>query len=453
MYSDGEACKRSDILYLTWKRNLDRHLPELAQQLAPRREGEPPVETAYYSQGAFNRCYRGRLRAGSDVLIRFPVLGRVSFRREKLADEVSVMEYVAQHTSISVPKILRVGTCAWGPFMVTSFVEGNLLSECLKAPSGPTELEVLNPDISASTLKQAYRGMAETLIELSKCQFPRIGAVTRDKAGSWGVGKRAVSLNMNQLVALGNYPPQELGKHTFATATDYFVALAQDHMRHLETQRNDAIDDEADCKKKYVARCLFLDIARTFSTTHNNGPFRLFSEDLRPSNVIVGPGLEIRCVIDWEFSYVCPAEFTYCSPWWLLLAHPDDWQGDFDDFLAQYLPRHNIFLGVLQECEDEVINRGALLESQRLSERMAQSMHNGDFWFCLAARSSFAFDDIYWRYIDPKYHGEFTSVEDRVKLLSSEEQARLEGFVQLKMQQARERKLEEHWTLDEILAA
>ena len=145
-------------------------------------------------------------------------------------------------------------------------------------------------------------------------------------------------------MALANYPPGDLPADTFSTATDYFMALARNHLTHLRTQRNDAIENEADCRKKYVARCLFLQIAKNFSKAHNKGPFRLVCDDLRPSNVIADDKLNLRCVIDWEFSYAAPAEFTYCSPWWLLLAHPDEWEDSLDSFLAQYLPQHEIFL-------------------------------------------------------------------------------------------------------------
>ncbi len=225
------------------------------------------------------------------------------------------------------------------------------------------------------------------------------------------------------------------------------------HMTHLRTQRNDGIEDEVDCRKKSVARCLFLKIAENFSRTYNKGPFKLICDDLRPSNVIVDDEMNHRCVIDWEFSYAAPAEFTYCSPWWLLLAHPDDWADGLDSFLAQYLPRHEIFSQALKESEDEEIRCGTLSESQRLSEEMAPSLQNGTFWFCLAATSSFAFDDICWRFLDPEYFGTLTSIEERIELLSSKERDSLVEFVRVKTQQAEERMLDEYRTLDEILAS
>lgn len=295
--------------------------------------------------------------------------------------------------------------------------------------------------------------MAGILVELSKCRFTHIGGLTLEKPRNWRIGKRPFTLNMNSLVAQGNCPPSALPECAFSTANDYFTALANMHIDHLKTQRNDAIDDEEDCRKKYVARYLFLRIARNFSTIHNCGPFPLFCDDLRPSNVIVNTDLNVCSVIDWEYCYAAPVELTCCSPWWLLLARPDDWKGGLEVFLEQYLPRQQLFLMALREHEDVMIQQGDLSESQRLSGDMAQSLHNGQFWFCLAATSSFEFDDIYWRFIDPLHYGQFNSIEDRAALLSSEEQEGLEPFIRLKMQQAEERTLEEHRTLDLILAA
>jgi hypothetical protein len=69
---------------------------------------------------------------------------------------------------------------------------------------------------------------------------------------------------------------------------------------------------------------------------------------------------------------------------------------------------------------------------------MEQSMHNGDFWVCLAA------NDIYWKFIDPRYYGKFTSFEDR---------AELHGLFKKKTEQAAERELDKYWTVDQILAS
>jgi hypothetical protein len=175
---------------------------------------------------------------------------------------------------------------------------------------------------------------------------------------------------MNELVSLKNYPPKKLLKQCYSIATDYFEALVEGHMHHFITQRNDAVEDEADCRKRFVARCLFLKIMRRFFTTHQDGPFRVFCDDFRPSNVVVDPDLNVHGIIDWEFCYAAPAEFTYNPPWWLLLIFPNDWENGLDDFFATYFSWHKVFLDALRECEDETIVKGTLVEAQRLTEHM-----------------------------------------------------------------------------------
>ncbi|EHY60792.1 hypothetical protein ABEF95_008980 [Exophiala dermatitidis] len=451
MYHDGEACRKVDTMCIVWGRQLDSHIAQYADELAA--QYGLTASTSFHSQGAFNRCYEVRIKEKLNTIFRFPILGKVAFRKEKVIDEVIVMKYVSKHTSIPTPRLIRISDSSWGPCMVMELVEGKLLSDYLKVPRESGKVEILDPNIDPQTLTQAYQIMSRILIQLSQCEFPSIGGLSRDRLGHWCVTKRPMTLNANQLVSLANFPPADLPADTFATATDYFTALAKNHLTHLRTQRNDAVESEADCQRKYVARYLFLRIAKSFSKVHNKGPFRLICDDLRPSNVIVDEKMSLRCVIDWEFSYAAPAEFTYCSPWWLLLAHPDDWEDSLDSFLAQYLPRHETFLRALKETEDEEIRGGRLSESQRLSDEMARSMQNGTFWFCLAATSSFAFDDIYWRFIDSEYFGKFTSIEERIELLSLEERNSREEFVRIKLQQAEVRTLDEYRTLDDILAS
>jgi hypothetical protein len=158
--------------------------------------------------------------------------------------------------------------------------------------------------------------------------------------------------------------------------------------------------------------------------------------------------LKVTGVIDWEYTYVAPAEFTYSAPWWLLFESPEAW--DLGNFMDRYRPRLELFLNVLRVQEDEQIREGSLRESQRLSDKMALSIESGLFWFCLAARKSFMFDDIYWKFLDERYFGPFGSLDGRLSLLSQDERDQMEDFVRAKRQQAEERKLDEHQTFDEV---
>lgn len=157
------------------------------------------------------------------------------------------------------------------------------------------------------------------------------------------------------------------------------------HLLHLRQQQRDAVDSEEGCQKKYTASCLFLNVAKNLCAEHPQGPFRLYCDDVRPSNVMIDlETFRVSGVIDWEFAYAAPAEFTYVAPWWLLLQSPEDWDSDLDQFLLRYTPKLRASLEVLGDCEDKLVEKHVLSEPQRLStdERL-----NGD-WVILGMPGS-----------------------------------------------------------------
>lgn len=364
-----------------------------------------------------------------------------------------MMEFLGQHTNIPVPKVLGHGRSPLGPYIVMSYLEGNPLSGYLTVRSEEIVADSLRPDVPIRGLKRAYFGMAGVILELSKPTFPLIGAIQKN-GNDWIVSKRPLTLRMSRLAQFSNIPHKLFKQGPFSNAIDYFDELAQQHLIHLEHQRNDAVTDEADCQKKYIARCLFRKCSREMASKldHCNGPFRIFCDDLNPGNVLIDPSIfaKVTGVVDWEFSYTAPAEFTYAAPWWLLLQHPEAWNEDLDQFLAVFMPRFHTFIEALQDCETFKIRDGSLEESQRISPIMAKSLDNGLFWFCLALRHGAMFDDIYWKFIDPKFFGSFTTIEDRLMLLSLEERENMAGFVEMKLSQAKAGTLVTHYDIDEM---
>lgn len=443
---DHLAEQQSQRVFQQWIHDLIQNQSKtLALKLASEHlPSRTPVSAARFSHGAFNFCYQVTFQDGFRVLVRFTARGRIVCRHEKVEDEVAIMRYLAENTSIPVPRVLGTGKCAAGPYVVMELLDGNLLTRYLKDPLRATA--TLNLQISECSLKKAYHGMADILLELAKPEFPFIGALKQEGNGDWIVPKRPLTFNMNRITQFSNIPPAAFARERFADAADYFEELAMQHMYHLEFQRNDAVVDEADCRRKYVARCLFRRISKQISSDeHRHGPFKLFCDDFRPDNILVDAlKLDITGAFDWEFTYVAPVEFTYAAPWWLLLERPEDWEMDLRRFLVRYMPRLRVFLEALRECECRKICEGSLSDSQCLSDAMENSMENGLFWFCLAARHGAMFDEIYWAFIDPQYHGRFTTLEDRITLLSHEERADLDAFVQRKMEQAGEETLDSH---------
>ncbi|KUM63651.1 hypothetical protein ACN42_g3431 [Penicillium freii] len=226
-----------------------------------------------------------------------------------------------------------------------------------------------------------------------------------------------------------NLPQQVFPSNSFRSATDYFNSLAMQHLSHLRLQQRDAVSNEEDCRRKFTARCLFLEITKKLCTEHPEGPFRLYCDDLRPSSFLIDPDASHTSgVIDWEFTYAAPAKLTWVAPW--LRA----------------------FLEVLSDHESQLIKQQLLSESQRLSPRMEDSMETGLFWICLAARCSSMFDEIYWTFIDHRYYGTFNSLADRIQLLDQEQQQEMNELVRLKADHCRDKeRFDDHYPVDKLL--
>jgi aminoglycoside phosphotransferase (APT) family kinase protein len=449
MLFDHVAEEQQEKNFTLWVHAFLRKSPEhLAMRLAATHRSGKPIAACRWKNGSFNLCYRVKYEDGYNAIVRFAALGRTIHRHEKVDNEVAVMDYLRRYTSIKVPEVLGTGTCWAGPYIVMSFIEGEPLSSLLKDPCHDGR-PVLNPQIRNGVLKRAYREMAQVLLELWKPEFPRIGGLEKDGKG-FTVSRRPLTYNMNELATSANLPPRAFPAQTFDSANDYFVCLANQHLAQLQHQRNDAITDEDDGRKKYVARCLFRKIVHHLSMDeHCLGPFRLYCDDFRPSNVLVDlHTLQIAGVVDWEFTYAAPTTFSCVAPWWLLLQSPEDWEADLDEFVERYMPRLRLFLDALRECEDD----GAPVpDSARLSQRMERSIDTGLFWVCLAARSSSMFDEIYWTFLDERHHGPFTSIEDRINLLSEEERIGLDEFVRTKAEHIVEGPLESHYSVDDLV--
>jgi hypothetical protein len=151
---------------------------------------------------------------------------------------------------------------------------------------------------------------------------------------------------------------------------------------------------------------------------------------------------DLVAVIDWEFTYSAPVEFSLAPPWWLLIEQPQYWPGGIDAWATAYEPRLQTFLAVLREHEDAHIQSGRLEEQHRLSVQMRRSWESGDFWVAYAARKGLAFDDVFWRHLDARFFGSGDGAdgrgwEGRAGLLGEEESAQIERLVERKVRESK----------------
>ncbi|KGO66665.1 Aminoglycoside phosphotransferase [Penicillium italicum] len=457
MRYDDTAWQTSDKVADAWALyilNLDT-FEKIGNFLLKHHQASDPIEFTILQTGAFNTALQMKFERTRTAVIRFPLPGATMFPEEKVCNEVSTMRFIGDKTTIPVPFIIHSGgkkesPSELGPFIIMEYIDHHAnMIEILKKPGRPNEERVtLDPNISHTRLKALYGELARVLFSLSGLSQNKIGSLFQVDDFAWEVSRRPLSLHMNELVRLGTLPQSKLPATTFDTASSYFEALAELHISHLTSQRNDAVDSADDCRRKFVARFLFRKIVRDQNLksqwiSFENGPFPIWCDDFRPGNVLVDVDLNIAGVVDWEFTYTAPVEFTQAPPWWLLLEKPEYWPKGLDDWCIEYEKRLQTFLEAMIDCEEEAIRKEQLVGSQRLSSAMRRSWESGDFWIMYAARNNFAFDAIYWQKIDQRFFGPTTSEcvgvcdiwKERLHLLEPEEQEFMQKHVDLKLKE------------------
>lgn len=465
MCFDDVAWEESENIESAWVKYIlkETTLRAIGDFIVKHRKGIP-TEMCDPAAGAFNVHFRMKFKDGGSDIIRFPKPGCSMFPEEKVRNEVATIRYIQDNTSIPVPFILHWGTreespLGLGPFIIMEYINHETdVGKVLNMPELDwRDRPRLNPHVDPNKLKLLYRQLADVLLQLSKLEFPNIGSLDEVDEYSWEARRRPLSIHMNELVRLGTVARDTLAQGTFNSSSEYLEALSQLHIDHLTQQRNDAVDSETDCRRKYVARHLFHKLARQrklLSDAHINGPFKLWCDDLRPSNVLLDANMQIVGVIDWEFTYAAPVEFSYSPPWWLLIEQREYWPDGISNWKDIYGSRLKTFLNAMEDVEDKAMAMGRLREDQRLSLKMKASWDSGDFWVIYGARKNFAFDAIFWRELDARFFGDAgVSQEDawekRLDMLDELDKADMDVLVKRKMKDNETRVLA--WEVDEKL--
>ncbi|GKU15204.1 unnamed protein product [Fusarium langsethiae] len=423
--------------------------------------------------GGFNVLYRLLLGEGSsDVIVRLPCPDLVHFPEEKTLYEAATMLYLAQNTKIPVPILFHhTKSSDVGPAVILQHVKNiRDMSDALAIPNqDPDETPVLNPNIDEKTLRELYKRIALLLMQLSTPSFTRIGSLVKDDNGDYAVAGRPITQNMNNMIQLANIPKSVLPpeNQTYESADDWYTALAGMHMAQLLFQHNDLVRSEDDCRNKYVARRLFHFLAKqgrlsTFGFIEDNwsdqsnsskftcpmpngsDSFRLWCDDLRPANLLLNQKDDVVAAIDWEFTYIAPTQFSLDPPWWLLLEVPEMWSSGIDNWASVYDVRLKTWLLAMEDVECAAAD----FMPFKLSTYMRESWVSGRFWLNYASRKSWAFDTIFWKYLDERFFGprERDVPQDklwttRVDLLEKAGIETMDLFVQRKMDEMKERVL------------
>ncbi|KAK8156822.1 hypothetical protein BC567DRAFT_252287 [Phyllosticta citribraziliensis] len=364
--------------------NLIKNQQWVREEVGRIRGSSEPANISKLVGGSFNfGLVMEFVEGGEPWLARFPNMDMVMFPDEKMLNEIAVMEYLRDRTSLPVPEVITYSLTdqsphGIGPYMITTFIRGGTRLIDLLRENPADRASALNLGLSEEVLVKAYRAMAKITLELSR--FRCCGM-----------------------------PPELLVQGSFDMADKYFAALVDERMLQLRAQRNAADfmsrkDDTRDymdlcaedCREKFLARHLFLHMQ---------------------------------------------------SPPWLLVCKPGDWIWDHGktNFVDTYRPKFELFLKVLRELEDEAAitndddGNAAFADCKlpprpRLSELMEQSWDDGTFWFVQGLRNSNDFDQIYWDCLDERFHGTRASELEREKLLGEETRREMELLVERKLE-------------------
>ena len=226
------------------------------------------------------------------------------------------MNYLSKYTSIPIPCVYHWGCTKespqqLGPFMIEEFIEGENLGDILKkSTDNEADPAILDPAIDEAKLNIVYEQIAGFMLELSRLEFSRIGAISKDTvSGEWTIAEPSLTYDMNEVVGFTGFPANYFTTMpSFSRSSDYFAARAQCLQAHLETQRNIAFEDGDITWNRYVARHCFGKLIATHGIVDDSGPFRIFCDDLRPFNMLVNPKtMHITALLDLEFTNVMPA--------------------------------------------------------------------------------------------------------------------------------------------------
>ncbi|KAK5189110.1 hypothetical protein LTR96_010891 [Exophiala xenobiotica] len=433
-YFDEIAESNGDDECKAWLTRIFELKSEVVDFVSRRRQGGGVGTYSGFLKGSFNFSFRVNFHDGEDVIIRFPKPGHTAFAEEKVANEVAIMEYLRDNTTIPIPRVhswglTRESPQQIGPFIIMDFVRGTLLSTILKLPAGEDLL--LNPHIDDTILDKVYYQIANYMLQLSQLNFSQIGAISKHhEVNTWSVTARPLTYNMNELATVSGYPITKFPVSPFERTSDYLASLAKEHLTHLWTQRN-LVDNPDVARGRFSARHRLWQLIPKYCLD-DSGPFIPYCDDMRPSNMLVDPQtFHITAMLDFEFTNAMPAQFTYDPPWWLLLSGPEMWldQGPLQDFIPLFEHRMEQFLQAMERAENDCESKTM---EPSLSVRMRDSWKTGRFWFDYAIRKSFDIDVVYWTALRP--------YDDDAESLPDEVVAEMESFTQTKMAQLKEYK-------------
>ncbi|KAG8409219.1 hypothetical protein J3458_019336 [Metarhizium acridum] len=289
-----------------------------------------PGSRGFMARGTFNICFFVQFPTGERWVVRIPLRPCLAVSaRSKLESEIATMSsapsvcpcvslgiltgvrLVTERTTIPIPQIVGYSlaeTCdPLSTYIIMEYVEGGTLSMDRLRSATATQRDNL------------YKSLAKVYTQLRRLEFPAIGRLGQCTDG-FEVCRRALTIDMNGLQIEGLDPFSTQASYhdkndSLVSANDYIAMRLQISWNAFLKGRN-SIEQGMAANVLYHLQLFCKHVEKWKDPALDRGPFVLTHGDLGPQNLIVDDTLEIKAVIDWEWSRVVPVQL-FTPPLWL----------------------------------------------------------------------------------------------------------------------------------------
>ncbi|KAF8987825.1 kinase-like domain-containing protein [Cyathus striatus] len=259
------------------------------------------IRVARLSGGSFHRIIGATLKSDQEeerveVILRIP-----RFPYIRLADEVAVLRYLANHTAIIVPHVLRYDLSddnhVESPYMIQT---------CLRGKS----LEGVYPSLSFNKKVNVIRGIASLLKQFSEVNFPIIGMLVAKSPDD------ASEMKIDQAwdYAEDIFPREDDDPRPSAQSSSIRSFLEERWSFHLQEEERCGPTSRSEIA--YITAFRHLTDSLNLPDEHTPARIVLFHTDFAPRNIQVDTG-EIMGVLDWDKAESAPVEAAWQIPGWL----------------------------------------------------------------------------------------------------------------------------------------
>ncbi|POS69793.1 phosphotransferase [Diaporthe helianthi] len=260
------------------------------------------------------------------VLFRFPIPGVAVYPDDKVKAEVATIRFVADHTSIPVPRIYHWGTAADNPTRLhVPFIIMEHIPHTTTIGMALDDPDFKIPSVPKSEKRAyLYQQMADISLQLYSLTSDRIGSLDILEEGGYAVNSgplphSIVNQVVNCSVPVSVLPPRS---RIYSSSRDFFVDAVETHIAELLFMSEKFIHSATDCRKKFVARRTVRNLVRARleekQADQSCETFRLWGDDFRPESVLLDENGVVVGVVDWEYTYFAPETYHLNPPWWLL---------------------------------------------------------------------------------------------------------------------------------------